>query len=114
MRKEILLTDSLMDLMMTMSEGNPGAINVIMSLLKERPDDGMMLLLHLDDMNIRGTQIWIGFKDHCHEQINNFVQCIKNRSPEMVSVINDEGIRGNHKEKAVTSGASKPGSRQFL
>lgn len=114
MREQISLLDSLMDVMVKMSEGVPGAISVLLSIMKEQPETGFINILSLDDMNIRGTQIWIGFKDHCGEDIIRFLDCIKHRSPEMVATINNEGLRGNHKEKAVTSGASRPGKREFL
>ena len=59
MRKRIELTDSMNDMLFKMSEGNPGGLNVLMGLMDRDP----LVFLALDDMNIRGTQIWIGYKD---------------------------------------------------
>jgi hypothetical protein len=84
-----------------MAEGNPGAISVLASLLKE--ENGIFLVLGLDDMNIRGTQIWIGYKDYCRSDIERFIECVLHRDKGMVETINKEKLAGNH--KAVTSGA---------
>jgi hypothetical protein len=105
MRKEIDSKATTLDLITLMSEGNPGAINVLMQLMKET-EEGLILAVHLDDMNIRGTQIWIGYKDYCGEDIHKFAECVKTRDQGMVDKINAEGLRGNHKDKAVKSGAS--------
>lgn len=86
-----------------MSEGNPGAISVLTKLLTR--EDGIAAMLHLDDMNIRGTQIWIGFKDHCGCDIDKFFEAISTRDEGMVTTINKEGEMGNHAELAVKSGA---------
>ncbi len=90
---------------MEMSEGNPGAVSVLTQFINDDIKD-LMLLLSLDDMNIRGTQVWIGYKDFCKEDIEKFKACIHTRDADMITKINMEGLRGNHKHKAVTSGAS--------
>ena len=93
-----------MNLAVTMSEGNPGAASVIGQLLQD--DTGFMKLLGLDDMNIRGTQIWVGYKDHCGEDIEKFKAAIHERDADMVETINKECLYADFQEKAVTSGAS--------
>lgn len=87
-RQKVRGTDSMQDLAIKMGEWNPGGLNVVMQLLKM--EDGWMRLLDLDDMNIRGSQIWVGYKDHCGEDINKFIEAIKNRDREMVSTVNRE------------------------
>ena len=112
-RKEINVTASTMDMLLLISEGNPGAATVLAQLMKE--DNGILLVLGLDDMNIRGTQIWIGFKDYCKNDMKRFAECILKREAGMIEKINQEGLRGNHNHKAVEGGAAfeNPG-RQFL
>lgn len=112
-RKEIDVMSATMDMLMLMAEGNPGAVTVLAQLMKA--DEGILLILGLDDMNIRGTQIWIGFKDYCGNDIKKFSKCILERDKGMVEKINQEGLRGNHNHKAVEGGAAfeTPG-RQFL
>jgi hypothetical protein len=108
MRKPINLDDKFMDIITKMSEGTPGAIVVLMRIMKGETEtygkqDGLMALLTLDDMNIRGGQVWLGYKDHCKEDLEVFAQAIKSRDPEMVKTIN---ARTSGEEVAVTGGAS--------
>lgn len=76
MNERIELTDSLLDVMLKMSEGNPGAASVCAQLMKETekidPDNimgGMGVILSLDDMGIRGPKIWMLYKDVCKENL---------------------------------------------
>lgn len=106
-RKDITLDTSVMDLMTTMCEGNIGALNVIMELVKQDPDKGVFWLLHLDDMNIRGSQIWIGFKYYCGQDMNRFIECIKTRDEGMIAKINEMNEGQGDRWKAVRHGASE-------
>lgn len=113
MRKELRLDMSFVELVTTMSEGNPGCVNALMSLIEADPKTGMLLFLHLDDMNIRGTQAWIGYKDYCGCDIQKFIEAIKSRDAGMVEKINQVGMLGNHEHKAVRHGAGG-GKREML
>jgi hypothetical protein len=55
-------------------------------------------------MNIRGSQIWVGYKDFAHEDINVFKEALLKRDEEMVNMINDECA--SYGEIAVTHGGS--------
>lgn len=103
-RKPIGLDTTLMDTLVIMSEGNPGALRVIMDLCKSVKD--FFLILGLDDMNIRGWQIWVGYKDFCKSDMNKFIECIKNRDSDMVNTINREATMMKVDTRAVCSGAS--------
>lgn len=104
MREKIKLTDNGLNLMMKMSEGNPGGLRILGELsTKER---SLIYILGLDDMNIRGWQIWCGYKDYCKCDIDKFIEAIKNRDEDMVDVINKSAIRMNVPERAIISGAS--------
>lgn len=89
-----------------MSEGNPGASVVLMSAIDGKAVAGFMNILNLDDMNIRGTQIWLGFKDYCKEDLKLFWESVQNRDANLVEAINRENAKQNGKYKAVVSGAS--------
>ena len=101
-RKPIQLTDTMMDTMVKMSEGNPGGLRVLLEVYSKDP----LMILGLDDMNIRGWQIWVGYKDFCKCDLDLFIEKIKERSGDMVDIINQEAIRGGYPVRAVTSGAS--------
>lgn len=70
---KINLTDSAMDVVLKMSDGNPGAMGVIMEMLQPAaneidPDSvmgGMMKILALDTLGIYGTDIYVLHSDIC-------------------------------------------------
>lgn len=111
-REAINLSDNTLEVVEKMVEGNPGAITVIMKILDRKHDPmSMMVVLMLDDMNIRGPQIWVGYKDFCGQDIEVFVKKIKARDQGMVDAINAECYQPDsehdgYKEKAVVAGAS--------
>lgn len=98
-REKIDLNDTTMDVILKMAEGNPGGASVLADLLKT---GDLFLILSLDDMNIRGSQIWVAYKDHCNEDINALIECIKSRDEQMVDTVN-ANAPGHF---AVTRGAS--------
>ncbi len=65
-------------------------MRVVMELLEACPD-GILCLLDADDMGLKGPAIWIGFKDFAGEDLVKFRQALRERSPEMISVIRAEG-----------------------
>lgn len=84
--EKIGLNDTWEEILKKMSQGNPGALSVMMRFLKEDPA-GLMVILHLDDMGMRGPAIWVGYKDHCGEDLAKFKEAIFARSPEMVETV---------------------------
>lgn len=70
------------------------------------PVEGLGIILNLDDMNIRGSQIWLGYKDHCGQDLEVFKKAIDDRDPKMIELINHHGMLGNHPHRAVHGGAS--------
>ena len=108
MRTSIAFTEDITDTMAKMSEGNPGALTVLINAAKTlEPVKNVAFLMHLDDMNIRGAQIWVGYKDHCGQYLDKFVEKVESRDSDMVKVINDELTRYDpNAEIAVTQGAS--------
>jgi len=101
-REKISLSDTPMSVMIKMSEGNPGATTVLMVMKKKLGQESIFNILSMDDMNIRGAQIWLGYSDHCGKGIDKFLKCVGNRDAKMVATIN-----ANYKEHtAVVGGGS--------
>ncbi len=90
-RKPIELHGSVtpMEVMVEMAEGNPGALTAIMAIINKDTALGIIDLCHLDDMNMRGPQIWVGYKDYCGHDIDKFIDCIRDRDPQMVAKVNE-------------------------
>lgn len=107
MRQQISFGGKIGDLVVTMAEGNPGALTVLMDMLRD--DDGANIfdVLHLDDMNMRGAQIWAGYKYACGQNLETFQNKIRNRDQEMIDKVNQIMSAGNGDltEIAVRSGA---------
>lgn len=93
-RKKIELSMTTMDVLLLMGEGNPGALSVLMKLM-ERGESSILKILTLDDMNIRGEQIWIAFKDHCKEDLDAFMEAIARRDLAMISTVNANSSEGH-------------------
>lgn len=104
MREPVKLDMSIMELVMLMSEGNPGAIRVLTDLMANNKDEAISLILCLDDMNVRGSQIWVGWKDFADMNNGVFIKAIKDRDSDMVDKINEQCAYSG--ELAVISGAS--------
>ena len=68
--EKITVNMSTMDILMVMSEGNPGAITVLAKMLNEPM--GLFQILFLDSMDIRGSKIWMLYKDCSGENMTKF------------------------------------------
>lgn len=78
------------ELMMAMSEGNPGALMVMTELAKRwGPLATSVLIVVLDKMNIRGSQIWVAYKDFADGQLDRLAMAIAQKDPEMVAKVNE-------------------------
>jgi DNA-binding transcriptional LysR family regulator len=105
-RPKLNVTGNMRDTLVQMAEGNPGGLSVLMKLLALPDMEGFGLLLDLDDMNMRGSQIWVAWKDHCHEDLEKFKTAVRARDPAMVSTVNSQRWPKDTTPLAVTSGAS--------
>ncbi len=70
--------DTLQETMFKMSEGNPGALAVLIRML-QKGEDGLIPILILDDMGIYGSKIWVGYKNDCGMDIDKYIEFIKKR-----------------------------------
>ena len=85
----IELTDSLMDISTKLTEGNPGAINVLLQIIHKGsqidPDDimsnvgagGLGVMLSLDTYAIYGSRIWMLYKDVCGQDITEMIAALR-------------------------------------
>lgn len=78
------------ELFVAMAEGNPGAMNVIHQLGEQW---GLLatsvLIVILDRMNIRGSQIWVAYKDFAGGDLDRLAMAIAQKDPEMVAKVNE-------------------------
>jgi hypothetical protein len=87
-RQPIKMTDDTESVVVKMGEKDKKTIKVLVKLLNQYGLDGFNLIIDLDDMNIRGSQVWQGYKDYCEEDLNKFATAISTRDPNMIDLIN--------------------------
>lgn len=76
MRNEKITGDmSIMDVMMVMSEGNPGALTVLMQMIQN--SRGFTDILLLDTLDIRGSKVWMLYSDSCGKNEGKFNRTLK-------------------------------------
>jgi len=78
----IKLNDDFKTIILNMSDGNPGAMNVMIDLLQIQPTftdklGGTGSVIFLDTMDIYGSDIWILYKDICGEDLKMLTDCLK-------------------------------------
>lgn len=79
MGKRINFTTTVMEAVIGLSEGNPGAATVLGGLMKDikkiDPVNKLGYLAYfmkMDELDIVGSNIWILYKDCCGENLTNF------------------------------------------
>lgn len=97
MKTKIQMTDSTMDMMVKMSEGNPGALTVCMRILQQTrqidPDnalEGLGPIFALDTLNLYGSKIWMLYKDVCGEDVSRMLALLRGNQ---LGFVTDEQIQ---------------------
>jgi len=103
-RERIELTDSVMDIVVKMSEGNPGAVTVLARMMKEGGSidpqsfaGGIGAILALDTHGIYGHRIWALYKDVCGENLVSTIAVLRAcqlgqlRESDMLHAIDNRG-----------------------
>jgi len=103
MNDQILPTDSFMDAMIKIADGNPGAANVVAQLVQLDP----IKILDADDMGLRGPALWIAYKDYAGEGINKLSEALEARSQNLVNVVNAIPFSDRGEHTAVTHGRAR-------
>lgn len=80
---KLKLDTPMMEVYMIMSEGNPGALTVLMEMTSKGgqidPDCGhpMLAIFSLDAKGIYGSKIWVLYKDVCGKSIENMLALLR-------------------------------------
>jgi basic membrane lipoprotein Med (substrate-binding protein (PBP1-ABC) superfamily) len=85
---------SIEDNIISLSQGNPGAVTVLTSAVKRDKSEAVMLFNDLADMNMYGPRIWLGYKDYSGEDLDAFIDAVRSQEEEMVELINEMRHRG--------------------
>jgi hypothetical protein len=107
---KIELTDTVIDILTKMSEGNPGALTCLMEMMKKKdwyfPDmEPLFYILHLDELGLYGSQLYILWNDCCNRDLDLFETVMRNHQMRRLSraalLSNLEGGRGKPFEELV-------------
>lgn len=77
--------------MVGLSSGNPGAATVLAKMVEDNPDRALLAMMHLDTLRFRGSEIWVGYKDICNEDISEFAHKVCLCDDEMFEYMRKEG-----------------------
>ena len=106
MNRKPLDYTSLPAIIQNMTEENANAANIIDELIQTKGENStLMSLIILDDMNIRGIQIYNLYKI-CNQDINTFYEKITNISEKDIEELNFNSF-AVCKYKAIFTGTSK-------
>lgn len=76
------LEDGTMDVIVKMAEGNPGAVVSIMNILQKNDwhgeVPGVLVLMHLDDIGIYGSHLYVLVNDCCNNDLNELDKVMRN------------------------------------
>lgn len=68
---------SMIEMLDTMCEGNPGALTCMMQMIQTDPMTGMMDILLFDSMGIYGSKIYMVWNDCCGRDMGKFKETIQ-------------------------------------
>jgi hypothetical protein len=99
MRRKLTVDMTVLQVLVEMAEGNPGAASVLAKMTSADPDNAILSVFKLDDMNIRGAQIWAGYKDFAKKDIAVFMDAASNYSKDLVDFLNNHPGVGKERAK---------------
>ena len=83
--------DEMIEIITRIGEGNPGAMQVVMGMVKAMPAvDFGYLVGALEDHKIVGPKLWLAYKDYAKENIDTMATGILKLSPELRDAIRAE------------------------
>lgn len=77
---KLLLTDNFDDIVLKMSEGNPGAMTTIFEIFKAKNNDvidAIPLFLTLDMMGLYGSHLYMLWNDSCNRDVEKVIKVIE-------------------------------------
>lgn len=79
---KIKLNDSMMDVMMKMSEGNPGALTFLMEMMRKQNwyggADSFTAILSFDTIGLYGSELYMLWNDCCNRDLTQVELVLRN------------------------------------
>jgi len=107
-RHKIQFDGDIQAVMREVSEGHPGTMSLLQTMF-DRGDDALReLCVNLDDMNMRGKQVWVAYSQCCDNTIDLFFKMVNERDPGMIIYVNSmcASVGAKRSHLAVNSGGA--------
>lgn len=83
------LNDDYKEAIKKVSDGNPGALRVLMECYQKNFYIGQFVVAELDIKGIYGSDIWFLYKDKNKEDLNKFIDAVDPKISEKVELMNN-------------------------
>jgi hypothetical protein len=89
-RKSLTLESNLASMSSILADGNMAAFTLLLSMARDGDYmDTMLTFLGIDDLNLRGEQVYVAFK-HCNSDIPTFVEAVGKRDQALIDAVNKQ------------------------
>lgn len=80
--------DNIEEIITEMSEGNPGALTVLTQIVEDKdPIRFMNFAMKLDSLGMYGSDIWLGYKDHCDQDVEKYHELVMDGDQELIDYV---------------------------
>lgn len=83
----INMNSTVLDAVVTLADGNPGAVTALAELIKANEGEALLTMLRMDELGMTGSVIWVAYKDFANYDIPALVQGVAEQSPRMLGMI---------------------------
>ncbi len=85
------MREDIKDIVYDLSKGIPGAVSVLAEIRAELGEESFLnLARRFKRVNLTGSAIWIGYKDHCGEDLTTFLLAFQATPTALFGTINKE------------------------
>ena len=80
------MNSELHEIMLLIARGNPGALTVLMQL-SQMGAAGVSTIIKIGDLGLRGSSIWVAYKDFAKQDIQALIIAIMSEDPVMLEAV---------------------------
>ena len=81
-----------------LSDGNPGALTVLTDCAAQTPSSFGVIVDKLEEHDIRGSLIWVGYKDICDEELSAFISSVLREDDDFLEELDEYRNRLNESD----------------
>ena len=82
-----MVAETIIKIMVDISDGNPGAINAMMMCMEE----DLASIFAIEKSGLRGSQIWLAYKDYSNCDTKKMIRGIIDKDPSLKEVLEING-----------------------